>query len=64
MPSYYPWLDSRIIDKLKLILKLSIYPAKRDLEHATGVDTSSLDAKGDFVSLKSKVAMLKVNRMN
>ena len=43
---------------------MSNYPTKRDLEHATGVDTSSLDAKGDFVSLKSKVAMLKVNRMN
>ena len=43
---------------------MSNYSTKRDLEHPTGVDTSSLVAKGDIVSLKAEVVMLKDNRMN
>ena len=43
--SYYPEPDSHIKDKVKVALDLSNYATKKELEHATGVDTSNLAAK-------------------
>ena len=41
----YPKPDSHIRDKVKVVLNLSNYDTKKELEHATGVDTSDLAAK-------------------
>ena len=43
--SYYPELDSHIKDKVKVVLDLSDYATKKELEHATGTDTSDVAAK-------------------
>ena len=43
--SYYPETDSHIRDKVKVVLDLSNYATKKELEHATGIDTSDLTAK-------------------
>ena len=39
---YYPESDK---DKVKVVLELSNFVTKKELEHATGVDTSNLAAK-------------------
>ena len=38
------------------------YATKKKLEHATGVDTSDLAAKKDFVSLKAEVDKLDISK--
>ena len=43
--SYYPEPDSHIRDKVKVVLDLSSYATKKELDHSTGVDTSDLTAK-------------------
>ena len=43
--SYYPEPDNHIRDKVKVVLKLSNYETKKELDHATGVDTSDFAAK-------------------
>ena len=42
---YYPEPDSHIRDKVKVVLDLSNYAIKKELDQATGVDTSDLAAK-------------------
>ena len=37
---YYTEPDSHIRDKFKLVLDLPDYATKKELDHATGVDTS------------------------
>ena len=49
--SYYLEPDSHIRDKVKVVLDLSNYATKKDPDHATGVDTSDLAAKTDFIEL-------------
>ena len=39
-----------------------IYTTKKELEHATGVDTSNLAAKSDFIALKADVHKLYINK--
>ena len=36
--SYYPEPDSHIRNKVKVVLDLSNYVTKKELEHATGID--------------------------
>ena len=48
--SYYPEPDSHIRDKVKVVLDLTNYATKKELEHATGIDTSDLAAKKDFIA--------------
>ena len=36
---------------------------KKELEHATGIDTSDLAAKKDFIALKADVDQLDINRL-
>ena len=43
--SYYPEPDGHIKAKVKIGLDLSNYVTKKELEHATCVDTSDLAAK-------------------
>ena len=44
---YCPKPDSPIRDKVKVVLALSNYATKKELDHATGIDTSDLAAKKD-----------------
>ena len=53
--SYYPDPDIHIRDKVKVVLDLSSYATKKELEHPEGIDMSDLAAKKDFISLKVKV---------
>ena len=61
--SYYPEPDSDIRDKIKVVLDLSNYATKKELDHATGVDTSDLAAKIDFIALKVEVDKLDINKL-
>ena len=54
----YPEPDSHIRDKVIVVLDLSNYATKKELDHATGVDTSDLTAKKDFIALKAEVDKL------
>ena len=49
---YYKWV---IIQNqtLKVVLDLSNYGTKKELEHATGIDTSDLAAKKRFYCFES-----------
>ena len=61
--SYDPDGDSYIRDKVKVILDLSNYGTKEELDHATGIDTSDLAAKKDFIALKAEVVKLDINKL-
>ena len=61
--SYYPKPDSHIRDKVKVVLDLSNYATKKELEHATGIDTFDLTAKKDFIALKAEVDKLDINKL-
>ena len=56
--SYYPETDSHIRDKVKVVLDLSNYATKKELEHATGIDTSDLTAKKILLLWKLKLTNL------
>ena len=53
--TYYPEPDSHIRDKVKVVLDLTNYATKKELEHTTGIVTSDLAAKKDFIVLKAEV---------
>ena len=61
--SYYPEPDSHIRNKIKIELDLSNYTTKKELEHATGIDTSDLAAKKDFMALKAEVGKLNIVKL-
>ena len=61
--SYYPEQDSHIRNKVKVVLDLSNYATKKELEHATSVDTSDLAAKKHFIALKVEVGKLDINKL-
>ena len=61
--SCYPEPASRIRDKVKVILDLSNYATKKELDHATGVDTSDVAVKKDFTTLKAEVDKLKIDKL-
>ena len=42
---------------------MSNYAIKKELDHATGFDTSGLAAKKDFISLKAEVDRLDINKL-
>ena len=60
---YYPKPDSHIRDKVKIVLDLPNYATKKELDHATGVDTSDLVAKNDFIDLKAEIDKLDINNL-
>ena len=61
--SYYLETESHIRDKVKVVLDLSNYATKKKLEYATGIDTSDLAAKKDFIALKAEVGKLDINKL-
>ena len=61
--SFYPEPNSHIRDKVKVVLNLSNYGTKKELDHATGVDTFDLAAKKDFIALKTKNDNLDINKL-
>ena len=61
--NYYQEPDSHIRDKVKVVLDLSNYATKKELDHATGVDTSDLSAKKEFITLKAGVNKLDINKL-
>ena len=44
------------------MLDLSNYASKKELDHATRVDTSDLAAKKNFIALKTEVDKLDINK--
>ena len=60
---YYPEPDSHIRDKVKVVLDLSNYVTKKELDHATGVDVPDLAAKKDCFALKVEVDKLDINKI-
>ena len=62
--SCYPEPDSHIRDKVKVVLDLSNYATKKELEHSTVVDTSNLADKKDFIALKAEFDKLDINNIN
>ena len=61
--SYYPKPDDSIRNKVKVVLDLSSYTTKKELDHAGCVDTSDLAAKNNFIALKAKVNKLDINEL-
>ena len=60
---YYPEPERHIRDKVKVVLDLSNYATEKELKHATGIDTSDLAAKKDFIALKAEVDKLDINKL-
>ena len=52
--SYYPEPDY-IRDKVNIVLELSNYSTKEEIEHGPDVGTSNLADKKYFVALKAKI---------
>ena len=50
--SYFTETDGHIKDKVKIVLDLLNYAAKKELDHATGVDTFDLAATKYLIALK------------
>ena len=42
---------------------MSNYTTKKELEHTTGVDTSDIAAKNNFIALKSEVGKLEIIKL-
>ena len=42
---------------------MSNYATKKELEHATDIDTSDIATKKDFISLKAEVEKLDINKL-
>ena len=51
--SYDSEPNSHIRDKVKVVLDLSNYATKKELEHTAGIDKSDAVAKRDFIALKA-----------
>ena len=56
-------LSSHIRGKRKVVIDLSNYATKKELGHATGVDTCNLAANKDFIALKGEVDKLDINKL-
>ena len=61
--SYFPETDSHIKDKVKIVLDLLNYAAKKELNHTTGVDTFDLAATKYLIALKPEVDKLDINKL-
>ena len=61
--TYYSESDSHIRCKVKVVLDMSNYATKKELDHATGVDTFDLAAKKDFIVLKAEVDKLGIAKL-
>ena len=61
--SFYQEPDIHTRNKVKVVLDLTNYVTKKELDHTTGVDTSDLAAKKDFIALKDEVEKLDINKL-
>ena len=61
--SYYPEPDTHINNTVKVILGLTNYATKKELEDATGVDTSNLSAESYFIALEAEVNKLGIDKL-
>ena len=61
--SYYSGPDSYTRDKVKAVSDLPHYTTKKELHHATGINTSDLAAKKDFFVLKYEADRLDINKL-
>ena len=43
---------------------MSNYATRKELDHVTGVDTSDLAAKKDFIALKAEVDRIDINKLD
>ena len=59
--SYHPEPDSHIRDKVKVVLDLSNYTTKKELDYTVGVDTSDLAAKKYYIALRLNLTNLSIN---
>ena len=59
--SYYQEKDSHIRDKVKVILNLSKYAAKKEVDQATIIDPADFDANKDFIAFRAEVDKLDIN---
>ena len=57
--SYY----CHIRKKVKVVLDLSNYTIKKELQDATGIDTSALAVEKDFIPLKVEVDKLDIHKL-
>ena len=55
--------DSHVTDKVKVVLDLTNNGTKKELGHATGVDTSDLAANKDFMMLKADAGKQEINKL-
>ena len=51
--NHYPEPDSHLRHKVEVVLNLSNYATKKELDYATDVDTSHLGVKKRFYCFKS-----------
>ena len=61
--NFYPEPYSHIRDKDKIVLDLSNYATNKELDHATGADTSDLAAQKDAIALKAELDKLDINKL-
>ena len=54
---------SHIRDKVKVVLDVSNYATKKELDHVPGVDTPDLASKKYFIALKAEVDKLDINKL-
>ena len=59
--SYYQEKNSHIRDKVKVVLNLSKYAAKKEVDQATIIDPAYLGANKDFIAFRAEVDKLDVN---
>ena len=65
---YYKWViiqNQAVILEIKprVVLDLSNYATRKELDHATGNATSDLAAKKDFIDLKAEFDKLDINKL-
>ena len=58
--SYFPLPDIHIREKLKVLLSLSNYATKKELEHATGIEISILPDEKKVIVLKVEANKLDI----
>ena len=63
MSQYFPKPYKLFGRDINVKVDLSNYATKSDLKNATGIDTSSLAAKSDLVSLKAEVDKLDIDKL-
>ena len=63
MSQYIPKPYEPFGEDISVIVDLPNYATKTYLKNATGIDTSKLAAKSDFVSLKAEVNKLDIDKL-